>query len=1207
MSNLFVVGRDEDEPSVPAAEVLPPDAAERERALDVSRSWIVEAPAGSGKTGLLIQRYLKLLTEESVTEPGQVLAITFTKKAAAEIRERVLAQLESAVRGDAVKDTRFERETRALAEAVLEKDRRLEWGLLESPQRMNLKTIDSLCALIAGSMPVLSGGGGGMSPIEDSLPLYQIAARRTVMQLGGDDAALNDALRLVLLHRDGNLAECERLLAEMLALRDQWGELIPLRDAELDDDYLDGTVLPKLERTLEAMVSAGLTQLAERVPADFLEVVARLAASLAEIEPYEREVSPLAACAGQGAPGTEAEHLEQWRALIHLLVTPSSWTWRKGLAKNHLGFETTKAEKEQLKRMLEQVAHRDDLLEAMRRVNELPPARYPEEQWEVAKALFRLLSRALVELQLVFAERGECDFAELALLARGALRQEGGVLDLQEALGMEFRHLLVDEMQDTSTIQYELIELLTQEWDGERQTVFLVGDPKQSIYLFRQARVERFVRTMREQRLGELPVESLRLTANFRSQRELVQAFNRDFSLLFPSAKDLTAEDEVPYGVADAVRSRAYSDVGMQWHTRVMEAKRFSAEAKVEKRRWQKDEARQVRAIAKEWRARPLPEGRSEPWKIAVLVQTRRHLVDVVAALKEDDGDGAIPFSAVKIDELAERQEVMDLYALTRALLHPADRVAWLAVLRAPWCGLTLVDLHALAGGDDPLMVARCVPELMTERGHLLSADGSVRLSRVAAVMQAAELQRGRLRVAEWVERTWRSLGGDVSLGEAGLANARRYLQLVNEVESDAGGIDIVVLQRRMEKLYAQSVPSAGAVDLMTIHGAKGLEWDVVMLPGLGQRAGTSRSGLLVWNEVEESESEAAHGMLAPIAGRGEPAKELNQWMKGLRDARETAERKRLFYVACTRAREELHLFAAPERSAKGEIKPTANSLLKTAWPAAERHFVDAAVAGASTKVLQFVPSPVVVDDEQGLAIAAGAAPAVKPAILQRLLLSYDPIGRFHRKEDDVASEVEGISGLRQFERPEGSFAARVFGNAVHAFLELASKRLLDGILSEDLLREITGWAPRIEAVLRSGGLPPGAVKREAQRVLASVEAALKDREGLWVLGAREGGASEYAFTTWQERRSSFRLDRIFVAGTEPLAAGDGYLWIVDYKTTTHGRGVGAEAFLAEERTKYGPQMESYAQAMQVAADGKKLRVGLYYPLLPKLLWWVPE
>ncbi len=83
------------------------------------------------------------------------------------------------------------------------------------------------------------------------------------MQLGGEDAALNESLRMVLLHRDGNLAECERLLAEMLQLRDQWGRLIPLQEQELDDEYLDGVVLPKLERALELAVCAGLTRLAE--------------------------------------------------------------------------------------------------------------------------------------------------------------------------------------------------------------------------------------------------------------------------------------------------------------------------------------------------------------------------------------------------------------------------------------------------------------------------------------------------------------------------------------------------------------------------------------------------------------------------------------------------------------------------------------------------------------------------------------------------------------------------------------------------------------------------------------------------------------------------------------------------------------------------------------------------------------------------------
>ena len=114
MAELFVV---------PSKKMETPDGEARERALDVEQSWIVEAPAGSGKTGLLIQRYLKLLGHESVGEPEQVLAITFTKKATAEIRDRVMVQLELAARNVSLKrDDEFERETRRLAAGVLERD-----------------------------------------------------------------------------------------------------------------------------------------------------------------------------------------------------------------------------------------------------------------------------------------------------------------------------------------------------------------------------------------------------------------------------------------------------------------------------------------------------------------------------------------------------------------------------------------------------------------------------------------------------------------------------------------------------------------------------------------------------------------------------------------------------------------------------------------------------------------------------------------------------------------------------------------------------------------------------------------------------------------------------------------------------------------------------------------------------------------------------
>src|SRR6185312_7114106 len=176
---------------------------------------------GSGKTGLLIQRFLKLLADESVEQPEQVLAITFTIKATAEMRGRIAEQLRRAAEADLSKND-FDRETRALAQAVLQRDAHLGWQLLDHPHRLNVRTIDSVCAEIAQSLPVLSGGGGGLSPVKEASALYSEAARRTWMELGGQDEELDRALRTLLLHRDGNLRDCETLLAEILELRNQW-------------------------------------------------------------------------------------------------------------------------------------------------------------------------------------------------------------------------------------------------------------------------------------------------------------------------------------------------------------------------------------------------------------------------------------------------------------------------------------------------------------------------------------------------------------------------------------------------------------------------------------------------------------------------------------------------------------------------------------------------------------------------------------------------------------------------------------------------------------------------------------------------------------------------------------------------------------------------------------------------------------------------
>jgi ATP-dependent exoDNAse (exonuclease V) beta subunit len=1219
------------------APAIPPDAEARRAALDIRRSFIVEAPAGSGKTGLLIQRLLKLLADPSVEQPEQVLAITFTRKATAEMRDRVLGHLAAAAQAEAEPAvllelaaaeaaSDFRSETESLARAVLARSRQLGWALLDQPHRLNIRTIDSVCAEIARALPILSGSGGRLSPVDDAASLQREAARRTLLLLGTGDAAFDAALRNLLLHRDGNLAECESLIAQMLGLREQWGGLIPIAAEELDEAWLDANLLPRLELALDHAIRATLTPLAAAFPANLLAELTDLAAELAPAAAYDPATpSPIALCADLHNPPTAlTAHLDHWLALIHLLTTGSGELRKeRGINSKNIKFNYNRRSDShtRLVALLESLAEYPHLLELFHSVRALPPARYPSDQWTVAKSLFRVLSRALVELQFVFAARNQCDYTELALLARHALATDSGSDDLASALGARLQHLLVDEMQDTSTGQYDLIQLLTRHWDAHSQTVFLVGDPRQSIYLFRQARVERFVHAMQTERLGDLPLTRLTLTANFRSQGRLVEEFNQNFGLIFP------ADSHLPYTPASPTFPASPQDQATHWHTNPITDDSVSSQ--------RRDDAQAIRRIVSEWLAKPLPPGRTDPWQIAVLVRNKSHLDDIVASLKQD----AIPFRAIEIESLAQRQEILDLTALARALLHPADRTAALALLRSPICGLPLVDLHILTGTDAPTLKSHSIQRLLNDRGHLLSEDSCQRLQRLWKTLVEAATQRTRLPLSQFVERAWRSLGADVFLDSEQKTNASRFFQLLDELNpqleenSSVALFDPTLLEARLQKLFAEPAsipPGQPFVELLTIHKAKGLEWDLVLVPALERRSANDRSRLLTWSELDpldepvKPDDAAAHIMLAPIAGRGEASRALNNWLNSLHSAREAAERRRLFYVACTRARQELHLFAAPPVSTSGEVAPPHASLLQAAWPAAQPHFAaplpDEQETGERSSAPFIAPLSHAMsgpsDTELILDLAASASPT-----LLRLPLSFDPTARIvsarARRLPYGEADLAPISFHSHLSRPEGSFAARAFGNVVHAALESFAARIATGSSAATLLAELPNWLPRLSALLRADGLPQPTVSRLAREALAALTSTLSDPNGLWLLSPHASAASEFALTAWPApfpeedsrpvsiRPTSIRIDRLFQAGAKPHIPGEDTLWIVDYKTTAPHSSASLDEFLTAQRSTYAPQLETYARVLtQSHPTPKEVRLALYYPTLPHLLWW---
>ena len=1203
MTNLLLF------PDLPPA---PPDARARAEALDVHRSFIVEAPAGSGKTGLLMQRFLRLLALPEVEDPTQVLACTFTRKATGELRDRVLNQLQNAHSETPPKDA-FEQATRPFALAVLARDRDLAWGLLDQPNRLNIRTLDSIANEIANSVPLLSGSGTSQSPLEKPESLFAEAARRTMLLLGTPDHALATALRDLLLHRDGNLTNCESLIAEMLQHREQWAPLIPRLPAHLTGDHLDNDVLPRFNRALERVICRALATLSEALPPAFLQSLCTLAAEMAPTPAHGVNISPIAPCAAlTGPPAQTVQHLRTWQALVDLILKKDGdYRTPRGSHKGNFFFDIDPTHKAALFVLIDSIRHDPSIAESLLQLRALPPTTYPPNQWRTAKSLFRVLAQALLELQTVFAETGRCDYSEPNLIAGAALRSENSL----ETLGSfaQVQHLLVDEMQDTSAAQYELLQLLTQRWDGFSQTVFLVGDPKQSIYLFRQARVERFVTTMATAQLGHgpdaIPLGVLRLTANFRSRQQLVTAFNHDFSLVFPAHPDPANPDIVPYTPATPVRSPDPA-AGLTWHTHRFPMLPTTKERTEAHRAQTRKFAREIRSIVEHWRAQPPPPGR-EHWRIAVLVRGRAHLVEVIKVFNEKGTRGPIPYRANEIEQLREREEILDLLALTRALLNPADRTAWLALLRTPWCGLTLVDLHLLAGQDDKSLSSLTILELIATRTPLLSADAQARLTPLHRVLAHALTRRGLLTTPQLIAETWYALGSPAFLTPAALTNAERFFTLLDELTA-AGPLSIPILTERLEKLYATPSLAPDAVDLMTIHGAKGLEWDVVLVPSLERAGRGDIGGLLSWLELppdpDEPSGSLTAGIVAPISAKGDEPKgtrkgHLADWIVSVGKERSSNELKRLFYVACTRAQEHLHLFASPEIKDSGNPSIIENSLLSAAWSAAELPY-------EATPIPALEPEPIptsatILNFPTPLALAATADPAPEAKPVQTRTIHRIPLT--HIATPALAPTPPPVA-RQPFDRPEGSFAARVLGNTLHTLFEQLAARIATGTPAPALLTQLPQWTPRITAILRAGGLGPTELAALTPTVLQSLRNTLADPDGQWLLAPHSLASSEIAFTTAAQsfeprQNSGVRLDRTFLAGPTPHAPGTTHLWIIDWKTAAQGKR-SREAFLTRESEQYRPQLENYAR--RLAPTGYPIRLALYFPTLPALHWWPP-
>ena len=1168
---------------------LPPDQAARGNAVDTSESFIVQAPAGSGKTMLLTERFLRLLA--TVDVPEQVLAITFTKAAVAEMHARAMHALSAAAAGI----TPQREDERRLAEAAslaLQNAKLRGWNLLEDPQQLSIFTIDSLALQIAQSTPLLSRLGPGFSPTEDVQSYYQRAAMLTLRALGdlnSPDAAhrqVAQAALTLLQHRENNFSDCAALIAAMLGNRDQWGRHFPLNAAELQEDYLDNHLRPALEHQLKLLTEEHLTITHRAFESSGIDTGA-----LVDIACFAAETATgeIANCADLSHfPRPSAAEIDVWRGLSCLLLKLDGGLRKAPRASE--GFPNGSPRKQAFRQFIATIEDDGPVHKSLQLLRNLPPIRLTDDEWQVTKALFRLLQRAIVHLTTIFAESGIVDFTEVSLAARTALAaEESGAesapSDLAFSLSARYQHLLVDEFQDTSITQYEILVRLIAGWEvGDGRSVFLVGDPMQSIYLFRQAEMGLFTDAARHG-LANIPLQHITLKVNFRSQPALIEEHNRVFSTVFAD------EDQFAF-----VPSHAFGGVpakpALQWH---FFRKPSSGATPSEKYSQSLEEAIRVHELTEGALANP-------EHTVAILVRAKNHAGLIMQQLRET----RIPYRAIEMESLAERQEVLDVLALTRALLHPADRSAWLSVFRAPWCGLSLASIEILCHSDSAERYARpSLADLLPRNIGKLSADERKRADHVAAILTEAWTHRDQLRLPQLVWRTWSQLGGKDCIDAEQYENVSAYFALLEKMDAEGEQWNLHSLSSRLDRLFAQPNPNPSArVEVLTIHKAKGLGFDVVIVPHLDRTGANDSPAAIDWFDqpvANEDAGDLRALFLAPVPAYGKDRSALAKWICDKKAARSLAELKRLFYVAATRARYQLHLLASVEvtnPTAPRLAKPQADTLLRVAWET-----IDPAL------IWQQIAQPAVVET-----IAAGevvairsdnSTPSPRSTSIRRLpddaFLAPPPkdwLGIAATTTANLPSEA----APRRPSEIVANLETRARGIVLHTLLEQAARKLANG----ESFDQLSAWAASADNLIRrllgSEGLAPPKAKSNAAQVHKLLQRTLGSPTGRWVLSPHSESLIEFPLTHWEDGAAySLRMDRIFIAEDQPGQPGDTTVWIIDYKSVEYS-GASEEEFLRSQVSLYAPVMQRYARAWQsLGRNSHPVRCALYFPAQDKL------
>ncbi len=1154
------------------------------QASDPMISVALRASAGAGKTKVLVDRFLRLCIEETRARahPRSILAITFTKKAAVEIQERLLEAARELALAD---DEKLHSHLTDLFGGRPVKDSELAQAaglyelILEDLSGLNVGTIHSFCQLILGRFAPEAGLDPHFTVLDDNTDLVEEALDLLEEEISLD-ADLSGAARLLAKDPSGVRRQLQdthqqgmRLNRWLLAkvpdspdgsVLPAWkrSQLLPalledvrrflFPDLPVENEVTILEFLPLLEDSLERFLDQGLQQVADDMGADLQTSMAGVIKKIkAKGLPLLDELRAMVVEFGQPDSEDPGNFTRTRRATELVKRIQSVFLTQKGTTLKH-----SRVTKEGMGEVFNTCVCEQSLgmLTLLRMVNLL-------ELYHVNAALLTLMMKLMDITDKLKRRDRVVDFQDLEDMACRLLADEGRALSLLHRLDDSLNHILLDEFQDTNFNQWDMIEPFVSEflsWNHDKttKTVFVVGDVKQSIYSFRAAEPELFATV--EERLG-----ALNLPTNFRSLKGVVDSVGCAFT--HQPLKGFYSDAE-----SESAHQKCFRDDG-EGTTVLLQP--YAPE---------EDELRsgdQLAADAAARLVRNLVDGKTQTrqgkgpgtrdlnWgDIRILCRTRTEIAVYEKAFRSFN----IPVMPAGRGMLAASREIQDILALLRWLVYPADDVALATVLRSPIFRFSEAKFQKI-------LVQRELHR-KTDEGKLLPPFGLY--STLLKLKEDPEFGSTAMLLSKWRDHVGREDSHDFlrrifregrlleKYQAAGDDQVRHNLTRLFDLalSPEVAGTPTVrhlsdVIERAArrgteEEAIMPEESGRGRVVFMTIHGAKGLQSPVVLLVDADRKKSSRRSMLRlpIHGEGEPLlfKTKKAHtdGIQLMHVGAVDWAEHPLQDVARLADRSDEVESANLLYVAMTRAEEQLYILGADK--ARGQNHVSMMSQVR-----------DAAEAGQCTLISQ--------EDPEGLNRPAEAmdqgpndsdfkkTPVSSSSTATSEETAWTPPKLGTRYKVETPSTIENGDKKTGSSSSESRRAAMERGNRVHLLLQLAA----DG-----------------------GALPAGEGPEydEAAAVLANPEFD-------WVFHPENHGGrglSEAAVIQQVVEKSEVRT----TGSIDRLILRPGRIDIIDYKTNRTG---GDVALLDELCHHYQPQLESYRKVMAAMHKDSEVRTWLLF------------